>query len=168
LSAIPLHHLAHAALMDGDLAEADRLYAANIETYRGMGRDDLVITELHNLGHVASLRGQPERAKRLFIESLRRGEESGNEANRPYNLIGLGRVALAEGQPKNAAVLLNTGLGILQRQGKAVVPLLRDAVEQAVAEAKAAIGEAAYGAAAIVGEGLTTDEAVRMAELFAD
>ena len=161
LSAIPLHHLAHAALMEGDLAEADRLYAANIDTYRAMGREELVITELHNLGHVACLRGQPVRARALFVESLRRGEETGNDANRPYNLIGLGRVALAEGQPELAAVLLNSGLTILKQQGKAVAPLLREPVEKAVADTMAALGEEAYAAAA--GERLTVQEALRMA-----
>jgi hypothetical protein len=162
LSAIPLHHLAHAALMEGDLEEADRLYEANIHTYRAMGREELVITELHNLGHVACLRCQTVRAKDLFVESLRRGEETGNDANRPYNLIGLGRVALAEGQPEKAAVLLNSGLAILKQQGKAVAPLLREPVEGAVADTKAVMGEEAYAIAAALGERLTVAEALRM------
>jgi hypothetical protein len=162
LSAIPLHHLAHAALMEGDLEEADRLYTANIDTYRAMGREELVITELHNLGHVACLRDQPVRAKALFVESLRRGEETGNDANRPYNLIGLGRVALAEGQPEKAALLLSLGMTILKQQGKVVVPLLREPVEKAVADTKVALGEEAYAIAAATGERLTMREALRM------
>src|SRR5207244_7435619 len=97
-----------------------------------------------------------------FVESLRRGEQTGNDANRPYNLIGLGRVALAEGQPEQAAVLLNSGLAILKQQGKAVVPLLREPVEQAVADTQAALGEPAYAAAAAAGERLTAAEALRM------
>jgi hypothetical protein len=150
--------------MEGNLEEAERLYTENVETYRGMERDDLVVSELHNLGHVACLRGQPSRARSLFIESLKRGEETGNNANRPYNLMGLGRVAVALGRPEVAAVLLGAGLAMLEAQGKAIVPLLRSDIENAVGATKAALPAAAFEAAAVRSKTLSTVEAIQMAE----
>lgn len=162
--AIALHHLAHAALIDGDLAEAERLYAANVETYREMGRRDLVASELHNLGHVACLRGAPGRAKALFIECLRLADEIGGSAIRPYAFIGLGRVAAAAGHPETAARLLGAGMAILQREGKNVVPLLRPEVERAIGETQAALSAEGYASAAAAGHGLSSADALALAE----
>ena len=162
--AIALHHLAHAELMEGNLEKAQRLYAENLETYRGMERDDLVVSELHNLGHVACLRGEPGRGPVLFLDSLKRGEQTANNANRPYNLIGLGRVAVALGKPEAAAVLLSAGLIILHTQGKAVAPLLRTPVEEAVIATKAALPIADYEAASARGRTLSNDEAIQLAD----
>jgi hypothetical protein len=152
--------------MDGDLNEAARRYAANIDTYRAMQRLDLVVSELHNLGHVACLQGQPERARPLFIESLRLGDQIGNQANQPYNMLGLGRVAGALGHWETAATLLGAGMAILRAQGKAIVPLLRPAIEQTIAATEAALSPAAYAEAAARGEGLTTDAALQLAAEF--
>ncbi len=162
--AIALHHLAHASLIDGDLAEAERLYAANVETYRSMQRSDLVASELHNLGHVACLRGAPDRAKNLFVESLRLADQIGGSAIRPYDLIGLGRVAAAWGKPETAARLLGAGMDILNREGKAVVPLLRPAVERVIAETQAALSADGYAASAAEGAGLSTQGALALIE----
>jgi hypothetical protein len=127
-----------------------------------MERYDLVVSELHNLGHVACLLGQPERARSLFTESLQLGDQIGNHANRPYNLIGLGRVAAALGQAETAATLLGAGMLILRAQGKALVPLLRPAVEATLAETRVALGDARFDAAFAKGEGLSATEALRM------
>lgn len=160
--AMALHHLAHAALMDGDLDQAERRYAENIETYRAMRRYDLVTSELHNLGHVACLQGQPDRARPLFVESLRLGEETGNQANQPYNIIGLGRVAAALGRYETAATLIGAGMAILQAQGKAVVPLLRPAIEETLAVTRTALSAEAFETASQQGRGLSTVDAVQM------
>jgi hypothetical protein len=159
-----VHHIAHAALIDGDLPEAERLYMANVETYRSMQRRDLVASELHNLGHVACLRGDPGRALGLFAESLRLADQIGAGAIRPYDLIGLGRVAAARGRPEAAARLLGAGMNILAREGKAVVPLLRPEVERVIAETRAALGADGYAAAAAAGDGLSAGEALALAE----
>ena len=161
--AIALHHLAHASLIDGDLAEAERLYAANVETYRGMQRRDLVASELHNLGHVACLRGDPGRARSLFAESLLLADQIGGSAIRPYDFIGLGRVAAAQGRPAAAARLLGAGMDILNREGKAVVPLLRPEVERVIAETMRAISAEAYAAAAAAGAGMSAEDAMALA-----
>ena len=161
--AIALHHLAHAALMEGELEEAERLYAENVETYRRMERHDLVVSELHNLGHVACLRDQPMRAQPLFIERLQLAEQINNQAIRPYAIIGLGRVAAAMGKPEAAAILLSAGLAIIDTQGKAIVPLLRPAIEQTMATTKAALSPAAFEAAAARGRELSSVDAIQLA-----
>lgn len=160
--AIALHHIAHASLIEGDLESAERLYGANVETYRGMRRGDLVASELHNLGHVACLRGDVQRAKALFIESLGVAAELGGNAIQPYDIIGLGRVALALGQPKQAAALLSAGMAILQREGKAVVPLLRPEVERAIATARAALPVEEHAAVEEAGRRLGVAEALAL------
>ncbi len=162
--AIALHHLAHASLIDGDLAAAERLYSGNVEAYRGMQRRDLVASELHNLGHVACLRGDPGRAKSLFVESLLLADQIGASAIRPYDLIGLGRVALAKGRSAPAATLLEAGMSLLRDGGKAVVPLLRPAVEEALAAARAALPAEAHTAAIAAGRGLSTADALALGE----
>ncbi len=162
--AIALHHLAHASLIDGDLAEAERLYAANVETYRSMQRRDLVASELHNLGHVACLRGAPDRAKVLFVESLRLADQIGGSAIRPYDLIGLGRVAAARGKPETAARLLGAGMDILDREGKAVVPLLRPEIDRVIVETREKLSADGYAASAAAGAGLSTQSAIALME----
>lgn len=162
--AIALHHLAHAALIDGDLVAAERLYAGNVEAYRAMQRRDLVASELHNLGHVACLRGDPGRAKEFFIESLLLADQIGGSAIRPYAFIGLGRVAAAQGRTATAARLLGAGMDILNREGKAVVPLLRPEVERVIAEAQAALSADGYAAAAAAGVGISTQSAIALVE----
>lgn len=160
--AIALHHLAHAAVMDGDLPEAERRYAANIAVYRGMGRRELVVSELHNLGHVACLRGDIARARALFVESLETAGNSG-DAITPYNIIGLGRVAAALGRPAEALTLLAAGTAILRGQGKAVVPLLRPAVEAALTGTRATLDAETRAAADAAGEALGIEEAIAAA-----
>ncbi len=166
--AIALHHIAHASLIDGDLEAAERLYGANVETYRGMRRRDLVASELHNLGHVACLRGDVNRAKALFIESLGVAAEMGGNAIQPYDIIGLGRVALALGQSKLAATLLSAGMTTLRSEGKAVVPLLRPEVERAIAVARAALSADEHAAAEQAGSGLGVAEALALAGATAE
>jgi len=162
--AIALHHLAHASLIEGDLVAAERLYAGNVAAYRGMQRRDLVASELHNLGHVACLRGDTQHAKALFIESLLLADQIGASAIRPYDLIGLGRVAVAQGHPATGARLLGAGMAILNREGKAVVPLLRPEVERVIAETQAALSSDGYAAAAAAGAGLSTQSALALME----
>lgn len=154
--AIALHHLAHAALIDGDLASAERLYGDNVVTYRAMQRADLVASELHNLGHVACLRGHNYHAKSLFIESLAVIERIGGSPIRPYNYIGLGRVAAALAQPRQATILMSAGLSILHNEGKAIVPLLRGDVERTLASLQTALSPEAYANAEAEGRKLDT------------
>lgn len=161
--AIALHHLAHAALIEGDLEAAERLYADNVDTYRGMRRRDLVASELHNLGHVACLRGDLGRAKARFVDALALADEINGSAIRPYALIGLGRVAAALGQHRAAATLLGAGMAALRNEGRAVVPLLRPETERAVAAARAALSTDDHAAAEAAGLGLGTQDALALA-----
>jgi hypothetical protein len=55
-------------------------------------------------------------------------------------------------------------MAILNREGKAVVPLLRPEVERVIAETQAALSSDGYAAAAAAGAGLSTQSALALME----
>jgi predicted ATPase/DNA-binding NarL/FixJ family response regulator len=118
---------------------------------------------------LAELRhGDPDEARRHFHAGLRTGYAAGDNWGPAWTLATLGWTAAALGEHDRAAVLMGAADRHLQRIGidTTRLPLLATLGEPAVAQARSALGPAAYSAARMRGARLDYQAAVAAA--FAD
>jgi len=128
LEQVPLHMLAVAARMAGDLSSARALYQESIELSRRLSDERLVAVEHHNLGSVELRSYRTARALQLF-------EEAGVETRRlnyaelfSYLVADLAVAAAEKGDPERAARVVGATSAAFAAKGK--VPDPDDAVEQ--------------------------------------
>src|SRR5437773_2016764 len=101
----PLHMLAAAARVDGDIGQARQFYRENLGLNRELGRLDVVSVELGNLGALEVLEGNISEAVPFLRESLEIAYKRGDRYLAPYERVWLGRVALAQGRRGRGATL---------------------------------------------------------------
>ncbi|MDQ3930315.1 MAG: tetratricopeptide repeat protein, partial [Chloroflexota bacterium] len=113
---------------------------------------------------VARRRGDNYTAQRLYRESLWEEGETSSFAPRVLNLLGLGWLEAASGDAERAAVLFGALEGLAARlKARVITPSAMPEYEQAVASAKAALGEARWATAWWKGHGMSLEEAVSYA-----
>jgi hypothetical protein len=92
----PLHLLAQARRLGGELDEAARLFSESLALNRELGDPGMIGVELQNLGHVEVHRGNADAAEALFAEH----EAAGSQG--PYDLamakLNAAAVAFARGE----------------------------------------------------------------------
>ena len=159
----PLHMLAAAARVDGDIGRAREIYRENLALNRELGRPDVVSVELGNLGALEVLDGNISAAVPFLRESLEIAYKRGDRYLAPYELVWLGRVALAEGNPARGATLFAAARTQFDATGLAMDPDEGPEYEKGLAAIQEALDEKAFSAAWATGKKMSLDEAVAFA-----
>jgi predicted ATPase/DNA-binding XRE family transcriptional regulator len=147
-----LTHLGNALAALGDTARAAPLHAEGLALYRELDERWGVAAPLAHLASLALLEGNHGRAEAWYEESLALRRSIGDRAGIAACLDGLAGVALARGEAARAARLLGAAAALRAAAGVAVFPADRATHEDAVAAARYALGEAAFGAAWAAGQ----------------
>ena len=105
LTARALHQLGTIAYLQGDYAEARRLYRQSLETFERLGDQSSKATTLHQLGMIAQAQGDYAEARRLYQQSLEIDERLGDLLGKANSLGQLGIVAYQQDDLERALVL---------------------------------------------------------------
>jgi predicted ATPase len=159
-----LHHLA--ILMDamGDSAGSIPLYEEMETTYRELGFLRSVALVQNNLGCALMNLGQYERARRLFIEGLLIRREMGLQLGYVYSFYNFGLLAAYQNKPARAAQMLGVSEALRERIGFPKDTFDRDTdYLNAIASARAALGETRFGLEWSRGRGMSVAQAIEVA-----
>jgi predicted ATPase/transcriptional regulator with XRE-family HTH domain len=161
--AVALGNLGAVALYQGDLERAAASTEEALAFFRQVGDRDSSAVCLRNMGKVARRQGEGARAEALQREALALFRELGDPLRSAEGLELLASTAGATGQWERAARLLGAAAAL--REPLDTLPLAQDRadVEQAVAPARAALGEDAWAAAFALGQALSLEEAIAYA-----
>jgi predicted ATPase/DNA-binding XRE family transcriptional regulator len=161
--AVALGNLGAVALYQGDLERAAASTEEALAFFRQAGDRDSSAVCLRNMGKVARRQGEAARAEALQREALALFRELGDPLRSAEGLELLAGTAGATGQWERAARLLGAAAAL--RAPLDAPPLAQDRadVEQAVAPARAALGEDAWAAAFAFGQALSLEEAIAYA-----
>jgi predicted ATPase/transcriptional regulator with XRE-family HTH domain len=155
-----LVQLADVARMRGDVARATALSEEALEVEQAMGMTwDIAITTTL-LGHLASLQHNYAQAKARYREALALYRAFGSPAYIAACLEGLAAIGCAEGHYALAARLCAQASAVREQTQAPLPPAEREAFEQTVATARAALDESAFGREWNAGTTLTQDEAI--------
>jgi predicted ATPase/class 3 adenylate cyclase/DNA-binding XRE family transcriptional regulator/catechol 2,3-dioxygenase-like lactoylglutathione lyase family enzyme len=155
-----LTNLGHVASRQGDLERAKAFYTEGLTLARELGDRDQMALSLNNLGDVAWKQGELSQAEGLMRESLMAYRELGDPRRCALVLESLAETAGAAGQGERAAHLLGAATALRERLGTPLTASSQADVEQAVAEARAALGEEAWAAAFAAGKALSLEQAI--------
>lgn len=144
----------------GELARAEALHVEALALARELGRANLVAFQLGDLGNVARRKGELAQAKALHREALELKRGLGARRQIAISLEDLACVAAAEGDGRRAARLLGAAAQIRAEIGTPQAIPEREATRQAVAAARAALGEEAWAAAFNAGLTMSVDQAI--------
>jgi tetratricopeptide (TPR) repeat protein len=149
----------------GDYARAGTWLGEGLASARMAGDRFSRYMTLYNQSQLAQARGDTDHAARLFLEGLAFSHEVGDRANIAYCLEGLADVAVARGEPARAARLLGAAERLFEAVGARMYGHRpgRPLHEQAVAEARARLGEQAFDAARNEGSAMMPEQAVEYA-----
>ena len=122
----PLHILAQATRLSGNLEEASRLFQQSLKLNRQIGDKGMVIVELHNLGHVELRLGHVNKAEELFkkLEELGRG---GDPYGTAMSLFNKASIAFVKGDLDTTEILLKQARKTLHDAN--IIPATDDAAE---------------------------------------
>ena len=143
----------------GDLASAAARHTEALALARQLGRTNLEAFQLGDLGNVARQQGDLVRATALHRQALELKRALGARRQIAITLEDLASVAAAEGRGERAACLLGAATTVRQVIGTPQAIPEEIATEQAVAGARAALGEEAWAAAFMDGLALSLEQA---------
>jgi tetratricopeptide (TPR) repeat protein len=135
------------SLLRGDAAEAEREIGEGLRLARTRADTLCTYVALYNLAQLALIRGDLALAAHRLKEGIGLSGQTKDRANLAHFLEVLAAVTSSRGEAERSAVLLGAAGGLLQQVGAPVYnfyvpdPSLR---ERAVAEARAALGGAAF------------------------
>jgi non-specific serine/threonine protein kinase len=158
-----LGNLGEAHFHLGDLARAEALHIEALALARQLGRTNLEAFQLGDLGNIARQRGDLARATTLHKQALELKRALGARRQIAITLEDLASIAAAEGHATRAACLLGAAATIREAIGTPQATPERLAIEQAVAGARAALGEEAWATALLAGMALSLDQAIAYA-----
>jgi hypothetical protein len=115
------------------------------------------------LGDVGLKQGDYAAAQTLYQQSLMLCREMGDKLLIAWNQAGLAAIAMRTGAARRAAYLAAAAETLLTAIHAVLEIDSRYLLEQTVAAARVALGEAAFAAAKEAGQNLTFDEAVALA-----
>ncbi|HKW80358.1 MAG TPA: tetratricopeptide repeat protein [Casimicrobiaceae bacterium] len=161
--AAALNALAQVCRAEGDLDSAEPLYQNVLALARELDDREIIAIGLLNLAMVSIGRGSAARAREALLEALSIAEEIGSKPTGQSALdVCSGLCAVCEDW-RNAARLFGAAEAQTGETG-----LRRDPADEAfltplIAEARAALGEAAFAAAEHAGRALTYEQAIEAA-----
>jgi ATP/maltotriose-dependent transcriptional regulator MalT len=135
------------ALSEGETARAESLAQASLTIFREIGAQWFVALALYVLGRVEVQRGEMIAARSWYLQSLEISLELGDKFFTPFYLEGLADVLAAQGELTRAAQLWGAAEALRQEIAVPLHPVDRARYEQAVATARAQLGEKAFAAA---------------------
>ncbi|MFN8472600.1 MAG: tetratricopeptide repeat protein [Anaerolineae bacterium] len=156
--AASLNELGEVARCRGDFAEAEALYEEALARYRHIGAKTSAAVALLNLGYVALHHGDVDRAAVLYRESLTICRTDDFKFGCGAALPGVARVWLARGEAARAARVLGATEACLKGSPRTLDPADRMEYDRAMADARAALGDAAFTAAYTEGQTAPLDE----------
>jgi predicted ATPase/class 3 adenylate cyclase len=160
VEAMILNNLGDTLAAVGDLAGALACYDESLAIWRPRGDSWGIGLALLNLGQMALRSGDSLRACELLKEGLPMSVELGDRARIADYLNAIGRLAAAAGQWSSAARLLSAAAARYQSLAIEQFPGHRGDYEQAVAAARASLGDEAFTAAWDAGQALLPEHAV--------
>jgi predicted ATPase/class 3 adenylate cyclase len=116
--------------------------------------------ELGMLAQVVALQGDLVQARALYQESLALLRESSNKQEILFSLEGLAAVMAAQGEPGWAARLWGAAEALCEATGAPLAPVFRADYEQAVAAARAQLGEEAFARAWAEGRAMPLEQVI--------
>jgi non-specific serine/threonine protein kinase len=149
-----------------DLEGAERMFKEGLELARRRGDSLGTYVGLYNLAQLALTRGDLALAARTLEEGIRLSEQTKDRANLAHFLEALAAIASSRGEAERCALLLGAAEALLEEVGARVHnyyvpdPSLQ---ERAVAEARAALGDAPFEEVRERGQAMTFDQAVEYA-----
>ncbi len=148
------------ALSSGETARADRLAQESLTIHREIGARWNVAWALHVRGRVEVQRNDLTAARSWYQQSLALALELGDKFLSPLNLEGLAGVVAAQGELIWAAQLWGAAETLREATDVPLYPVDRAGYEQALATARAQLGEQAFAAAWAVGRRMTSEQAL--------
>jgi hypothetical protein len=139
------------------------LHTEALALARQLGRTNLEAFQLGDLGNVARQQGDLVRATALHRQALELKRALGARRQIAITLEDLASVAAAEGHGTRAACLLGAATAIREAIGTPQATPERNTTENAVARARATLGEEAWAAAFMDGRALSLDQAIAYA-----
>ena len=164
---IALNNLGLVTREQGDYVTARTLYEEGLAIARE--RDDKrgIGYLLSNLGLMALEQGEYGPARALYRESLELFQEVRHKWAIALSVAGLGGVAVGSaseagdgGELRRGAVLLGAAAGLLRSTDAALAAEDRRPYERAIEQARALLGEEAFGSAWQEGMGMEMEEAI--------
>jgi len=159
-AAFVLRCLGRVAFAHGELAQAQEYYERCIARWHELGNRREVAIFQTELGHLALAQGRHVAAAQLLPWSLAMLRDLAIAQRFPYCLEGLATLALARSQPRRALRLAAVAAALRSRHGTTMPEIEGVHVMRAIAEACAALGEAASATAWSSGLNLALDDAL--------
>src|SRR6266849_4408728 len=157
--AYALHAAGQAALSQDDVAIASSFIQESLALFREMGNRPDIAELLVIFGQVAAAQGDYAVAQSHYEESLALGREFGFKRIIPASLEGLAALVIRQGEPTWAARLWGAAEALRKVMGTPLSPVYRADYEQAVASARAHLGEQAFAAAWAQGRAMSPEQA---------
>jgi len=157
----PLFLLGEITFYQGDTTTARLLFEKSGTLYREEGNEAQMAWALSLVAKVSAAQGDLAAARALYEESLLPGRGMNSRLDfedLPPALEGLAAVAAAQGEPTWAARLWGTGQGQRDAYGVPLAPVYRADYDDAVAAARAQLGEQAFAAAWAQGRGMNLEQ----------
>jgi predicted ATPase/transcriptional regulator with XRE-family HTH domain len=148
------------AYYQDDLERAANLGFEALALLRGLGDREAMAICLANLGTVARRRGELAQAQALQREALALDQQRGDLRRCAEDLEVLASTAGVARQGEHAARLLGAAAAEREALGAPQPPQERADVDQAVAAARATLGEEAWAAAFAAGRAMTLEDAI--------
>jgi tetratricopeptide (TPR) repeat protein len=146
-----------------DLAQAAAYYQESLDLSREQGNRRQAASSLHGLAEVAQAQGDAGRAAALYRECLALFWELGDRHNVAFGLEGLAKVAASQGLPTPTVRLYGVADAIREAAGAPLPPENRDRRVQDLADARHALGEAAFTTAWEAGRSLPLVDSIAFA-----
>ena len=160
LRGIALRNLAELARMQGDPARATTLYEAALAVARAMATTFGVALIMTMLGHLARQQQNYALAKARYREGLTLLQAFDTPTYTAWCLEGFAAAACAQGDYVQTARLCAAAAALREQVQTPLPPAEREAFEQTVAVAKAALDELAFEEEWTRGAGLTNNQAI--------
>jgi len=158
-----LEWLASIASQRGDRRAARPLLEERLATCRALGESERLIHALGGMGHLERDEGDYARARALYQESLLLRRKLGHQLALAQSLEDLAALARRERQWERAGRLLGAAEAFCEALGARPPVAVVLEYDRTVAEARAALGEAAFAAAWAEGRTMSLEEAMAYA-----
>jgi ATP/maltotriose-dependent transcriptional regulator MalT len=160
LRGIALRNLAELARMQGDLARATTLYEEALAVIRAMGMTFGVALIMTMLGHLARQQRNYALAKARYREGLTLLRAFDSPTYTAWCLEGFAAATCAQGDYVQATRQCAAAAALREQVQTPLPPAEREAFEQVLAPAKAALDELAFEEEWTRGAGLTNNQAI--------
>ncbi|HEY6539771.1 MAG TPA: hypothetical protein VIZ18_02495, partial [Ktedonobacteraceae bacterium] len=148
------------ALSEGEPVRAASLAQESLSIYREMGDPWFSAWLLHILGRIETQRGEMPAARTYYQQSLALNQQVGEKWMTPFNLEGLAGVVATQGALRWSAQLWGAAEALREAIDVPRLPVDRRSYEQAVAVARAQLGEKTFAIAWQEGRTMSPEQAL--------